>query len=55
PGRYAIGNRWVFVRKRDENTDIVKYKAQLVAQGFSQHLGFNYSHTFALVIQFEAL
>ena len=26
--------RWVFVRKRNENNEIVRYKARLVAQGF---------------------
>ena len=30
-----VGYRWVFVRKRNENNEIVRYKARLVAQGFS--------------------
>ena len=29
-----VGNKWVFVRKRNENNDIIRYKARLVAQGF---------------------
>ena len=28
-----VGNKWVFVRKRNENNDIIRYKARLVAQG----------------------
>jgi hypothetical protein len=31
-----VGNRWVFVRKRNEKNEIMRYKARLVAQGFSQ-------------------
>ena len=31
----AIGCRWVFVRKKDKHGKIVKYKAHLVAKGFS--------------------
>ena len=27
--------KWVFVRKRNENNEIIRYKAQLVPQGFS--------------------
>ena len=31
----SIGYKWVFVQKRNERNDIVRYKARLVAQGFS--------------------
>ena len=27
-----VGYKWVFARKRNENNDIIKYKARLVAQ-----------------------
>ena len=29
-----VGYKWVFVRKRNENNEIIRYKARLVAQGF---------------------
>jgi hypothetical protein len=29
-----IGFKWVFVRKRNKNNEVVRYKARLVAQGF---------------------
>ena len=29
-GRKAVGCRWVFLRKRDEEGKIIKYKARLV-------------------------
>ena len=53
----AIGCRWVFVRKKDKHRKIVKYKACLVAQGFSQKPGTNYldNSTFAPVMCFETL
>ena len=31
PVRY----KWIFVQKRNENNEIIRYKARLVAQGFS--------------------
>ena len=34
-GKKSILYKWVFVRKRNENNEIVRYKARLVAQGFS--------------------
>lgn len=54
-GREAVGNRWVFARKRDDHGQVVRYKARLVAQGFSQKPGtdFDTNGTFAPVMRFE--
>ena len=41
-----VGFKWVFVRKRNEKNEIVRYKARLVAQGFSQRLGIDYEETY---------
>ena len=56
-GRKPIGCKWVFVKKCDEKGKLIKYKAQLVAQGFSQKPGINFSNdgTFAPVMRFETL
>ena len=56
-GRTAIGCKWVFAKKRDEHGNVIKYKARLVAQGFAQKPGTDYSNngTFAPVMRFESL
>jgi len=38
------------VRKRNENNEIVRYKARLVAQGFSQRPGIDYEETYSPVM-----
>ena len=50
-GRKPIECKWVFVKKCDEKGNLIKYKAQLVAQGFSQKPGINFNNdgTFAPV------
>ncbi|WJZ84460.1 hypothetical protein VitviT2T_004063 [Vitis vinifera] len=45
-----VGYKWVFVRKRNENNEIKRYKARLVAQGFSQKPGIDYEETYSLVM-----
>ena len=56
-GQEPIGNRWTFIKKRDKKGKIVRYKAQLVAQGFSQKPGTDFSNTgtFAPVMRFKTL
>ena len=33
---FPVGHKWVFVRKRNENNEVVRYKVRQVAQGFTQ-------------------
>ena len=45
-----VGYKWIFVRKRNENNEITRYKAQLVAQGFSQRPSIDYEETYSPVM-----
>lgn len=49
PGETAIGSKWVYKTKTHQDGNIVKFKARLVAQGFSQKYGRNYNEVFATV------
>jgi hypothetical protein len=54
-GRNPIGNRWTFIKKKDENGAIARYKAWFVAQCFTQkpRTDFSNTGTFAPIMQFE--
>ena len=53
--RKVVGSKWVFRIKRGPDGEIVKYKARVVAQGFSQIEGIDYDETFAPVAKFPSL
>ena len=45
-----VGYKWVFVKKRNDKNEISRYKARLVAQGFSQRPGIDYDKTYSPVM-----
>jgi hypothetical protein len=56
-GINVVGCRWVYDLKKDETGNVVKRKARLVAQGYSQQPGMDYTTTgtFAPVMRFDSL
>ncbi|GKB17709.1 putative ribonuclease H-like domain-containing protein [Tanacetum coccineum] len=54
-GKRAIGAKWVFRNKKDDRGIVVRNKARLVAQGYTQEEGIDYDEVFALVAKIEAI
>lgn len=54
-GMKLVGTKWVFDQKLGPQGELLRYKARLVAQGFSQVKGLHYQETFAPVVSKEAL
>ena len=55
PHKVIIGTRWVFRNKLDESGKVVRNKARLVAQGYNQQEGIDFTETFAPVARLEAI
>lgn len=51
----VLGCRWVFAIKKDEQNQIVRYKARLVVQGFKQLKGMDYDLVFSPVVNFSLI
>ncbi|GKB90976.1 putative ribonuclease H-like domain-containing protein, partial [Tanacetum coccineum] len=54
-GKRPIGTKWVYMNKKDERGIVIRNKARLVAQGYTQEEGINYNEVFALVSRIEAI
>ena len=54
-GRKPFTCKWVFKTKTDADGEVERYKAQLVAQGFSQKFGTDYNETCGPLVRLEAI
>ncbi|GJZ07120.1 putative ribonuclease H-like domain-containing protein, partial [Tanacetum coccineum] len=54
-GKRAIGSKWVFRNKKDERGIVIRNKARLVAQGYTQEERIDYDEVFAPVARIEAI
>ncbi|GJS01997.1 copia protein [Tanacetum coccineum] len=54
-GKRAIGTKWVYKNKKDERGIVIKNKARLVTQGYTQEEGIDYDEVFAPVARIEAI
>jgi hypothetical protein len=51
----VIGTKWIFKNKQDQDGIVVRNKARLVAQGYTQIEGLDFGETYAPVTRWEAI
>ena len=55
PGKSAVDSKVIFKWKKDDKGQVARYKARLVARGFSQRPGEDYGQTFASVAKMPTI
>lgn len=55
PGKRIIGSKWTFKAKKNADGSVERYKASLVANGYSQKYGRDYDETYAPVVAHTTL
>jgi hypothetical protein len=54
-GRKYVGSKWLFKKKFNAQGKVEKYKAQLVAKGYSQVEGIEFGEIFSLVAKLTSI
>ncbi|KAL0544293.1 hypothetical protein IC582_019406 [Cucumis melo] len=55
PHANIIGTKWIFKNKTDEQGRVIRSKARLVAEGYSQIEGLDFGETFSPIARLEAI
>jgi len=55
PNRKPISSKWIFKIKTKADGNLDKYKARLVARGFTQIQGIDYTETFSPVVKLNSI
>jgi hypothetical protein len=55
PKMKVLGGKWVFKLKRDQDGNIMKFKARYVVKGFMQRFGVDYTNTYANVANIDTI
>lgn len=55
PDRKIIDSKWIFAKKLNSNNEVTRFKARLVARGFSQIPGVDFFDTFSPVARLETM
>jgi hypothetical protein len=50
PRTYPVGFKWVFIQKWNGNNEVMRYKARLVTQRFTQRPNIDFNETYSSVM-----